>query len=118
MSQSTQTTEITPEIYRRLQLTPEQLYEFCQRWQVAELSLFGSVLRDNFHDESDIDFLVLFQPAAEYSLFDHFDMQEELAELVQRPVDLISKKGIENSRNWLRKKNILESAEVIYVSRQ
>ncbi|AFY36695.1 DNA polymerase beta domain protein region [[Leptolyngbya] sp. PCC 7376] len=116
MNQSTQTIEIKPKIYHRLQLTPEQLYEFCHRWQVAELSLFGSILRNDFNDESDIDFLVLFQSESNYGLFERFDMKEELAELIQRPVDLISKKGIENSRNWLRKKNILESAEVIYVA--
>jgi predicted nucleotidyltransferase len=108
--------EKTAEIYARLKLEPEQLDEFCQHWKVAELALFGSVLRDDFREDSDIDFLVLFQAEAKRGLFERFTMKEELAELVQRPVDLVSKKAIENSRNWLRKQNILESAEVIYVA--
>ncbi|MBD1822718.1 nucleotidyltransferase family protein [Cyanobacteria bacterium FACHB-DQ100] len=103
-------------IYDRLRILPAQLTEFCQRWQVAELSLFGSVLRDDFNPESDIDLLISYQPTAKRGLFEKLQMQDELESLFQRKVDLVSKKAIEQSSNWLRRKNILSTAEVIYVA--
>ncbi|MEP0917543.1 nucleotidyltransferase domain-containing protein [Leptolyngbya sp. DQ-M1] len=102
-------------IYDRLHILPAQLTEFCQRWQVAELSLFGSVLRDDFNSESDIS-AISYQPTAKRGLFEKLQMQDELESLFQRKVDLVSKKAIEQSPNWLRRKNILSTAEVIYVA--
>lgn len=101
-------------LYNRLGITPEQLAGFCDRWQVAELAVFGSILRDDFHAGSDIDVLVSYQPTAQRGLFEKMHMKEELEALCDRPVDLISKRAIECSQNWIRRKNILESAEVIY----
>ena len=89
---------------------------FCRKWQIAEFAFFGSVLREDFGPHSDIDVLVTFAPEAHRSLFDYVTMQDELAALFQRPVDLISRRGIENSRNALRRKAILESAEVFYAA--
>lgn len=89
---------------------------FCRKWKVVELDLFGSVLRDDFRPDSDIDILVTFAPNAEWSLFDHTTMVDELADVVGRKVDLVSRKAIERSQNWLRKRAILESAEPLYVS--
>ncbi len=94
-----------------------RLTEFCHKWQIKEMSLFGSVLRPDFRPDSDIDVLVSFAQDAEWSLLDHIRMEEELCELLGRPVDLVSKRAIERSGNWLRRKAILESAEVIYAAR-
>lgn len=104
-------------LYDRLGITPEQLTDFCDRWHVAELAVFGSILRDDFHAGSDIDVLVSYQPTAQRGLFEKMHMKEELETLCDRPVDLVSKRAIERSQNWIRRKNILESAEVIYVAR-
>jgi predicted nucleotidyltransferase len=92
----------------------DKIVEFCRRWKIAEFSLFGSVLREDFGPESDIDVLVAFTPDARWSLLDHVEMQDELKDIFGRAVDLISKRGIERSRNAIRRKEILGSAEVIY----
>jgi hypothetical protein len=108
------------DIYQRLSLTPSEIAHFCEKWQIVELSLFGSILRDDFRatgdDPSDIDLLYVSVPEARYG-FKFFDMQAELEQLLNRKVDLISKRGIEASRNPLRRQAILESAQVIYVQR-
>ena len=94
----------------------EKIVEFCRRWKIREFALFGSVLRDDFRPESDIDVLVAFAVDARWSLLDHVTMQEELKSIFGRNVDLVSKKGIERSRNPIRRKEILDSAEVIYAA--
>jgi hypothetical protein len=91
--------------------------DFCRRWKVAELALFGSVLRDDFRPDSDVDMLVTFADGAGWSLLDHVAMQEELSGLLGRDVDLVSRRAIERSKNWLRKSAILSAAEPIYASR-
>jgi len=99
-----------------LDLPQEQMAQFCQRWQITELALFGSVLRLDFRAESDIDVLVTFAPEAQWSLLDHVEMQDELEAILGRPVDLLTRAGIERSQNYLRRRAILNSAEVIYAS--
>jgi len=94
----------------------EAIGEFCRRWRITELSLFGSVLREDFGPDSDVDVLVRFAPEAEHSLFDMVRMEDELRALLGRNVDLVSRRGIESSRNPLRRRAILESAEVIYAA--
>jgi uncharacterized protein len=110
------TLQLNSRLQFRLGITPEQLAEFCQRWQVSELALFGSVLRDDFSLDSDIDVLVSYRPTAKRGLLEKIRMQEEFSSLLHRDVDLVSKKAIEQSQNWLRRKNILDSSEVIYVA--
>ena len=90
------------------------LAEFCKRWNVVELALFGSVLRDDFGPESDVDVLVSLDETARHTLFDLHQMEEELRTLFGREVDLVSRRGVERSRNHLRRRAILESAETIY----
>jgi uncharacterized protein len=89
---------------------------FCRRWQIIELALFGSVLRDDFGPNSDVDVLVRFAPDARHSLFDMVRMRAELKGILGREIDLVSRRGIEASRNHLRRKAILESAEVVYAA--
>ncbi len=89
---------------------------FCDRWQVAELALFGSVLREDFGPDSDIDVLVRFKSERTPGLFGIAAMQRELANLLARRVDLVSRTAIEESRNYIRRKAILESARVIHAA--
>lgn len=100
----------------KLSLPYEQIAEFCRKWRVTEFALFGSVLRDDFRPDSDVDVLVTWAPDARISLFDYTPMKEELEEIFGRKVDLISKRGVEQSSNWIRRKAILESARVVYGS--
>ena len=99
-----------------INIRQENITDFCHRWKINEFALFGSVLRDDFGPESDIDVLVTFASDAGWSLLDHVDMQDELKTIFKRNVDLISKRGIERSNNHIRRKEILESAEVIYAA--
>ena len=100
----------------RIAIPTDGIAAFCERWQVTELALFGSVLRDDFRPESDIDVLIAFREGARHTLFDMVHMEEELKALFGREVDLVSRRGIERSRNHLRRKAILESAESIHES--
>lgn len=100
-------------INAQIRLDKEALAAFCRKWQVRELSLFGSALRDDFGPESDLDFLVSFAPEARWDLFDLIDMREELAQAFGRPVDLIEKEAL---RNPWRKREILRTREVLYAA--
>jgi predicted nucleotidyltransferase len=100
-----------------LNLPDEKIAEFCRKWNVTEFALFGSVLRDDFRPDSDVDVLVSFRSyETTPSLFDHVDMQDELAEIFGRRVDLVSKRGVEKSENRFRRKAILDSARVVYAA--
>ena len=99
-----------------IELPMTAIAEFCQRWQIAEFSLFGSVLREDFRPDSDIDILVTFAPDAKRGLTETLQMQDELKILFDRDVDLIIKSAIDRSENWLRRKNILDSARTIYAA--
>jgi predicted nucleotidyltransferase len=100
----------------RMPLNRDLVADYCRKWKIVEFSLFGSVLRDDFSSESDVDVLVTFSPGAEWTLFDHMDMQEELAALLGRKADLITRRAVERSKNWILRKAILESAEPLYVA--
>lgn len=99
-----------------LEIDQTRLREFAKRWKIAELSFFGSVLRDDFGPESDVDTLVRFLPTADWGLFDHIRMQQELAEILGRDVDLVSRRAIESSDNWIRRRAILDTVEVVYAA--
>ena len=111
------TLTIEPEIYHRFRISPTQLTELCQRRHVAELALFGSILRNDFHANSDIDILIIFQPDVKVSLLDLVDMQYELEDITDRKIDLLTKKSVIDSPNWIRRKEILSTTKVIYESR-
>ena len=87
---------------------------FCHRWQVSELALFGSVVREDFGPDSDVDVLVQFQPQARHTLLDMARMEEELRQIFGRDVDLVERSAIEQSRNRFRRKAILQSAESVH----
>lgn len=94
-----------------------KIAEFSQKWKIVEFAVFGSVLREDFNSNSDIDCLVKFSDDADWSLFDRVKMKEELAVILERKVDLVNRKSIENSENWLRKQEILTSTEIIYIKK-
>ena len=94
-----------------------EIARFCSRWKVTELAAFGSILRADFGPDSDIDLLVSFAPDAHWSLFDLVTMQEELQAVLGREVDLVEREAVERSENYIRRRNILGSVEVIYAAR-
>lgn len=89
--------------------------EFCRRWKIRELALFGSFLRDDFGPESDLDFLYTFANDVHWTLFDLDKMERELAAIIGRDVDLVCRSAVERSRNYIRRRHILRTAEPIYV---
>lgn len=103
-------------IKRNINLPQSQLAEFCRRWMIDELAFFGSVLRDDFDSNSDLNILVGFDPEANWSLLDHARMEQELSQLLGRQIDLFSKRAVEQSHNWIRRQEILNTAEVVYAS--
>lgn len=97
----------------QIDMPKESLAEFCRRWKIVELSLFGSVLRDDFSPDSDIDVLVTFETDAGWSGFDLVDMTDELQAIFDRKVDLVEKSAI---RNPFRRKRIMDHNEVVYAA--
>ena len=99
--------------FAQIDIPQHRVAEICRRWMIRELSLVGSALRDDFRPDSDIDVLVVFDPAARWSLFDLVDLQRELGELLERPVDLVEKSAL---RNPFRRQSILASRKVVYAA--
>lgn len=97
----------------RIDIPEAKLGEFCRRWKIEEFSLFGSVLRDDFSPDSDIDVLVTFAPDSGWSGFDLVDMTDELETLFDRKVDLVEKSAI---RNPFRRYRILTTKQVVYAA--
>jgi predicted nucleotidyltransferase len=94
----------------------DRIEEFCRRWKIVELSLFGSALRADFRPDSDVDLLVRFAPDADWSLLDHARMERELSEILGREVDLVSRTAVEASPNWIRRQEILKTARPLYAA--
>jgi len=97
----------------KIRIPRKKIADFCLRWKVTELSLFGSVLREDFRPDSDVDVLVTFSQEAQISLFDLVQMKIDLEKLFHRPVDVIEKDALENP---FRKREILRTAKVVYAS--
>ena len=100
----------------RIDIPSDRIATYCERWQIVELALFGSVLRDDFGAESDVDALVRFDPSARHTLLDLAKMQDELSALLGRQADLIERIAVERSPNYIRRKAILNSAETVYAA--
>jgi len=94
----------------------EEIEAFCRKWRIVRLELFGSVLRDDFDEASDIDVLVTFASDARWTFRDDLAMEEELARLFGRHVDLVERAQVERSRNWVRRKAILDGATLVYAA--
>lgn len=104
------------DILARLHVTESAIAAFCEKWKITQFELFGSVLRDDFDAESDVDVLVIFSPDAKISLFGLVTAEEELKALVGRSVDLVERRAIEESPNWIRRRSILNSTRLIYAA--
>lgn len=100
----------------RIPIPYEEVSAFCRKWGIEELALFGSVLRDDFRPESDVDVLVTLAPDTPWSLASWLAMRNELSQILGRQVDLIEKGAIEESRNLFLKRHILSHMEPIYVA--
>lgn len=103
-------------VSRELEERLNEIAEFCRRWRIRELAVFGSATRADFGPHSDIDLLATFAPDASWSLLDHQEMREELMGLLGRDVDLLTRRSVERSDNWIRRRAILDSAEVLYAA--
>jgi len=101
---------------RNINIPGDKIKEFCEKWGIRELSLFGSVLTDHFGQDSDIDVLVTFDDGSQNTLFDLVRMENELKQIFGCDVDLVSRRGLESSRNYIRKNAIFNSAEPIYAA--
>lgn len=97
-----------------LPLSASKLAGFCSRWQISALELYGSGSRGELEPDSDLDFLVTFRSGADWSLFDHVRMKRELESLTGRHVDLMTRRALERSHNWLLREEILGSARVVF----
>jgi len=100
----------------KIRLPEVALAAFCQHWKVKEMSLFGSVLREDFRPDSNIDVMVSFEEDAGWGLLEFVRMKRELKALLGREVDLLTQKSIEQSHNWIRQQEILSTAQVVYVA--
>jgi predicted nucleotidyltransferase len=96
-----------------LEVPKEALEDFCHRWKIEELAVFGSVLRSDFRIDSDIDILATFSGDADWSIFDRSRMHEELSNLVGRKVDVIEQTGL---RNPFRRREIMSRRRIIYAA--
>ncbi len=97
-----------------LDLPAEAIAAYCAKWKIRELALFGSVLRDDFQNASDVDVLVTFATEAHWGLWNIVAAEEELASVFGRPVDLVDRRTVEQSENWIRRREILKSAQTVY----
>ena len=100
----------------KIDIPQAEVTAFCRCWQITELALFGSVLREDSRQDSDVDVLVRFHPKAGHSLFDLGRMEEELARIFGRPVDLVERTAVERSRNYLRRRSVLQAVQVIHAA--
>ena len=98
----------------KLNFNREKIGQFCREHRISRLELFGSAVGENFQAESDVDLLATMQSNAKPTLLDWAEMQEQLAEMFGRPVDLVSRRAIERSRNRYRKNSILSTATPLY----
>lgn len=110
------TVEFSATLIQNFDLPMEQIKKICDRWQIVEFSLFGSILRDDFQSTSDIDVLISFAPNARKGLLVLARIKHELEDLLGRNIDILTKKSIEQSHNKTRSDNILKSAQVLYVA--
>jgi hypothetical protein len=97
----------------KIPIDRDRVAEFCSRWKIKKLALFGSVLRDDFAAESDVDVLVTFAPGEEWTLLDVVEMQRELSGIIGREVDLVLRESLVNP---FRRHEILKAKQVINVA--
>ena len=100
----------------RIDIPRDRIAAFCGKWDVAELALFGSALREDFRPESDIDLLIRFSPGTEYGLLRLSRMRKELEAIFGRTVDLVAENAVQRSENRIKRRQILATKVVIYAA--
>lgn len=103
-------------VEEKLHVSNESIARFCRKWKITEFALFGSILREDFAPDSDVDVLVTFSPNSDWGVEHLLDMKEELEALFGRAVDLVEKRLVEESRNYIRRKHILSHMEAVYAA--
>jgi len=99
-----------------LNIPKDKIADFCLRHHIRRLGIFGSVLREDFKPDSDVDVLVDFEAGHSISMFEIIDIEQKLSELLERKVDLVERRAVEKSENYIRRRHILQSVETIYVA--
>ena len=96
-----------------IEIPKEAIADFCRRHGIRKLSLFGSVLRDDFRPDSDVDVLVTFEPGVRATFRSWLAMEDELRQLYGRPIDLVEKSSVTNP---FRRHHILRNHQVLYAA--
>ncbi len=105
-------TDLTP----RITLDMEKIEVFCKKWKIVEFSLFGSVLTNDFRPDSDVDVMVKFAPEANVGLFEMVDVEDELAAIIGRNVDIVTRPAVERSENYIMRRSILSGTRTFYAT--
>ncbi|MEO8196910.1 MAG: nucleotidyltransferase domain-containing protein [Thermoanaerobaculia bacterium] len=100
----------------RIAIDERRIAAFCAKWKISKLELFGSVLRDDFRPDSDVDLLVTYAPEVTPDLRQLTEIEEELREILGRDIDLVERRAVEKSDNYIRRREILGAAEALYAA--
>lgn len=100
----------------QIKVPDDKIAAFFRKNHIHSFAFFGSVLRDDFGPNSDVDVLVEFEPGKEPGLMDLVRMQNELTEVMGRKVDMVERKAVERSENYIRRRYVLQSLETVYVA--
>lgn len=100
----------------QIKVPKEKISAFCQRNHIRGLAFFGSVLRNDFRSDSDVDVLVEFEPGQDLSLMELVAMENELSEILGRKADMVERQAVEQSENYIRRRYVLQSVEKVYVA--
>jgi predicted nucleotidyltransferase len=100
----------------KIPIDRDKIAAFCQKWKIVEFSLFGSVLTDEFRPDSDVDVMVEFAEDAKWGLFDMVHMEDELKEFFGRHVDLLTRRSVTDSENYLMRRSILSGTRTFYAA--
>ncbi len=100
----------------QIEMPKEKVAAFCRSNHICSLALFGSVLRDDFRPDSDVDVLIEFEPGQEPGLMEQVGMQDVLSKILGRKVDMVERKAVEKSENYIRRRHVLRSVEQVYVA--
>ena len=98
----------------QISIDKDRVREFCRKWKITEFALFGSVLRDDFRPDSDVDVLVTFAEDSHIGLRELVQMEDELKTIFGREVDLVMRQAVERSENYIRRRHILAHLEVVH----
>jgi uncharacterized protein len=103
-------------VIERLGVSEGDLHRLCRRWGIAELAVFGSALGEAFGPESDVDLLVTFQSDASWSFEERLQLEDELGRLFGRRIDLVTRRSVERTSNYIVRRTILNSAAPVHVA--